>query len=63
VLDRARAGGDCAPQLDLLLLVAADANAHDPIVAAEGARALRACPGDATPGWLLGQFQSLRGAH
>jgi tetratricopeptide (TPR) repeat protein len=62
VLDRARAGGDCAPQLDLLLLVASDANARDAIVAREGARALRACPGDATAGWLLGQFQSLRGS-
>ena len=61
VLDRARAGGDCAPQLNLLLLVASDANAHDQIVAREGARAVRACPGDATAGWLLGQFQSLRG--
>ena len=41
VLDRARAGGDCAPQLNLLLLVASDANAHDQIVA-PGGRARRA---------------------
>ena len=44
--------------LDLLLLVASDAQPVHDIVAREGERARRACPGDPTPGWLLGQYQS-----
>ena len=58
VLDRARAQGGCAPQLNLLVLVAADATADPPDVAREAARARQACPGDPTPLWLLGQSQS-----
>jgi tetratricopeptide (TPR) repeat protein len=58
VLDRARTDGACAPALDLLLLVAADVFAEDRLVAAEAARAGRACPGDPTPAWLLGQYQA-----
>ena len=58
VLDRARAGGACNPALDVLLLVAADTNTQDARIADEGARARRACPGDPTPAWLLGQIQS-----
>jgi tetratricopeptide (TPR) repeat protein len=58
VLDRARAGGACDPALDVLLLVAADTYTQDARVADEGARARRACPGDPTPAWLLGQIQS-----
>ena len=58
LLDDARQGGACAPALDLLLLVASDAQPVHGIVAREGERARRACPGDPTPGWLLGQYQS-----
>ena len=58
LLDRARRDGACAPALDILLLVASDTVPVDRIVAEEGERARRACPGDPTPGWLLGQYQS-----
>ena len=58
LLDRARQEGACEPALNLLLLVASDMYADDRIVAREGERAWRACPGDPTAGWLLGQFQS-----
>ncbi len=58
VLDRARAEAACAPQLNLLVLVAADATAGAPDVAREAARARQACPGDPTPLWVLGQNQS-----
>jgi tetratricopeptide (TPR) repeat protein len=61
LLDRARGGGACAPSLDVLLLVASDLNADESIVAAEAQRAAAACPRDPTPGWLLGEFQSLTG--
>jgi tetratricopeptide (TPR) repeat protein len=61
LLDRAREGGACAPALDLLLLVVSDVYAVGRIVAREGERARRACPGDPTPGWLLGQYQSTIG--
>jgi tetratricopeptide (TPR) repeat protein len=60
LFDRARAGGACDPSLDLLLLVASDERPDDPIIAAEGERARRACSADPTPGWLLGQYQSIR---
>jgi tetratricopeptide (TPR) repeat protein len=60
VLDRARAGGDCAAQLNLLLLVAADAQPRDGVVEQEAARARVACPDDPTPGWLEGQYLSQR---
>ncbi|MBI5106901.1 MAG: hypothetical protein HZB46_18295, partial [Solirubrobacterales bacterium] len=57
LLDRARAGGACAPQLDLLLVVAAQ---QAPVVSQarlEAQRARRVCPGDPTPAWLLGQLR------
>jgi predicted Zn-dependent protease len=60
VLNRARAGGGCAPQLDLFLLVAADENTSQDIIRREEQRTASACPHDPTPGWLLGQSQ-LRG--
>lgn len=60
VLDRARASGDCAAQLNLLLLVASDAQPSDDVVAAEAQRAEALCPGDPTPGWLRGQYLSQR---
>jgi tetratricopeptide (TPR) repeat protein len=60
VLLRARDGGDCAAQLDLLLLLAADLQPRDDVVRAEAARATAMCPGDPTPTWLLAQFQSQR---
>jgi len=60
VLNRARAGGGCAPQLDLFLLVAADENTGPGILRREEQRTESACPHDPTPGWLLGQSQ-LRG--
>jgi tetratricopeptide (TPR) repeat protein len=59
LLDRARRGGGCEPAMNVLLLVASDSPFPDPrLVAREGARASRACPGDPTPLWLLGQWQS-----
>jgi tetratricopeptide (TPR) repeat protein len=60
LLDLARAHGACAPQLDLLLIVAADDQPRDDVVAAEGGRAERTCPGEVTPGWMLGEYQSQR---
>jgi len=60
VLNRVRADGGCAPQLDLFLLVAADENTSRDILRREEQRAESACPHDLTPGWLLGQSQ-LRG--
>jgi len=61
LLDRARRGGACEPALDVLLLVAANVSPVDRIVAQEAERAWRACRGDPTPGWLLGQYQSTMG--
>jgi tetratricopeptide (TPR) repeat protein len=58
VLDRARGQGGCAPQLNLLVLVAADGFATARDVEREAARARQACPGDPTPRWLLGQYRS-----
>ena len=60
VLNRARAAGGCAPQLDLFLLLAADGNTSPDILRPEEQRTGAACPHDPTPGWLLGQSQ-LRG--
>lgn len=60
VLDRARTTGDCGVQLNLLLLVSADAAPRDGPVRDEARRAESACPNDPTPGWLLGQYQSQR---
>lgn len=57
VLDRVRAGGACAPQLDLLLLLAGDGSTDHAIVAREQRQAEGACPHDATPAWLVGQAQ------
>jgi tetratricopeptide (TPR) repeat protein len=59
VLDRARAGGSCDPQLGLLALVSADADVPDDSVDLELRRTEQACPGDPTPGWLAVQ----RGLH
>ena len=60
VLNRARAAGGCAPQLDLFLLLAADANTNADTLRREERRTESACPHDPAPGWLLGQSQ-LRG--
>ena len=60
LLDRARIGGDCEAQLNLLLLVAADSWPRDDVVQAEADRTASACPDDLTAYWLLGQFQSQR---
>jgi tetratricopeptide (TPR) repeat protein len=57
LLDRARAGGACAPQLDLLLVVAAQDPPVESQARREAQRAQRACPRDPTPSWLLGQLQ------
>ena len=57
VLNRARATGGCAPQLDLLLLVASDANTSPEVLRREEQRTESACPHDPTPGWLVGQSQ------
>ena len=62
VLHRARAHGGCAAQLDLLLLltgettiIANEASGPSSVLATEQRRAEEACPGDVTPGWLVGQ--------
>lgn len=60
VLDRARSGDECAPQLDLLFLVASEDPPDDKIVRTEAARAVTDCPSDPTPGWVLGQYLSQR---
>lgn len=60
VLLRARDGGDCSAQLDLLLLLAADLQPRDDVVRAEAERATSMCPDDPTADWLLAQFQSQR---
>jgi tetratricopeptide (TPR) repeat protein len=57
LLDRARASGACAPQLDLLLVVAAQEEHPGSQARAETQRAQRACRGDPTPAWLLGQLR------
>ena len=57
VLDRARAAGGCAPQLDLLLLLTADESTSAGILGQEERRAEAACPHDPTPAWLVGQSQ------
>ena len=58
VLDRARAGDACLPQLNLAFLLATDVDRHDAATAKELREAARRCPDDPTPLWLLGQFQS-----
>ncbi|SFU08608.1 hypothetical protein SAMN05660657_05543 [Geodermatophilus amargosae] len=60
VLDRARADGDCAPQLNLLLLLAGEPSIPDDVLEDEHRRTEAACPDDPTPGWVIGQAQ-LRG--
>jgi cellulose synthase operon protein C len=60
VLERARASGACAPQLDLLLLLVADevtSDSRSDVLSTERQRAESACPGDPTAGWLIGQGQ------
>ena len=60
VLDRARSGDACAPQLNLAFLLSADTNPRDDDVAREYGLAADRCGGDPTPLWLLAQFQSQR---
>ena len=60
LFDRAQAGGGCAPHLNQLLLLTAEVPPSDDMIAAAGDRALAACPGDPTAGWLLAQFESQR---
>jgi len=57
VLNRARAAGRCAPQLDLLLLLTADADTASGTLRLEEQRTESACPHNPTPGWLVGQSQ------
>jgi tetratricopeptide (TPR) repeat protein len=61
LLDRARRGGACDPALNVLLMAASDVDAVERNVVREGELARRACPGDPTPGWLLGQYRSTLG--
>ena len=58
--NRARRTDACEPQLNLAFLLSTDASPPDVAVATEFRRAARDCPGDPTPLWLLGQYQSLR---
>lgn len=60
MLHRASAPGGRDVQLNLLPVVAADNLPCDGVVAAQVDRAAATCPDDPTPGWVLGQFQSLR---
>jgi hypothetical protein len=60
LLDRARAGGACLPQLNLAFLLSTDEIPRDDATAAEFGEAERRCPRDPTSLWLLGQFQSQR---
>src|SRR5262249_25495321 len=57
VLNGARAAGGCAPQLDLLLLLAADQSTGAARLGQEERRTEAACPHDPTPAWLVGQSQ------
>jgi tetratricopeptide (TPR) repeat protein len=58
ILDRARSGGACLPQLNLAFLLSTHVRPRADKTAAEFGRAERSCPDDPTPLWLLGQFQS-----
>ena len=60
ILDRARTGGACLPQLNLAFLLSTHERPLDHATAAEFGKAEQSCPGDPTPVWLLGQFQSQR---
>lgn len=57
VLDRARESGSCAPQLDLLLLLASDQLTTAAILGQEEKRTEAVCPHDPTAGWLVGESQ------
>jgi tetratricopeptide (TPR) repeat protein len=60
ILDRARADGDCAPQLNLLLLLAGEPSIPTDVLEAERRRTEVACPDDPTPTWVIGQAQLRR---
>jgi tetratricopeptide (TPR) repeat protein len=57
VLNRDRAAGGCAAQVDLLLLVASDEITSTGVLSREEQLTEQACPHDPTPGWLVGQAQ------
>ena len=57
VLNRVRAAGKCAPQLNLLLLLTADESTSQSILSQEEQRTEAACPHDPTAAWLVGQSQ------
>ena len=56
-LGAARTGGACAAELDYLLEVAADPFVSAAAIDRESTVAQGRCPGDATPGWLVGERQ------
>ena len=58
--DRARQSDACDPQLNLAFLVSANLAPLRDATVAEFERATRDCPGDPTPRWLLGQWESVR---
>jgi len=60
LLDRARADGDCVPQLNLAFLLSTHERPLDAAARSEYERAARACSNDPTPLWLLGQYLSQR---
>jgi tetratricopeptide (TPR) repeat protein len=60
LLQRARASGDCAPQLDLAVLLSADRSPNEEAVFRAYRDAAARCQGDPTPLYLLGQFHSER---
>jgi cellulose synthase operon protein C len=57
VLNRVRVAGGCAPQLDLMLLLAADQGTSPGALSQEERRTEAACPRDPTPAWLAGQSE------
>jgi tetratricopeptide (TPR) repeat protein len=61
VLDRARAAGDCDPQLNLAFMLTAAGAPREGEGELELRRAARDCPDDPTPLWLLGELQSESG--
>ncbi len=60
LLYRARRGRDCVAERNLAFIVALDPATSDEVLRAQTRRAQRACPGDPTPAWVLGQVQSQR---
>jgi cellulose synthase operon protein C len=57
LLERAQVAGGCDAALNMAALLSMDSLPWDDDVAAAFERAALACPGEATPLWLLGEYQ------